>query len=99
MAPRHHRPSDNITDMDEAISNYHRDKFASSSLAARASMEKTWLEYAEKAMRARPLEPRSPPFPLTPRSLAGIAALMKLDDFRAFANYLAWAKGQHIRLG
>ena len=99
MAPRHRRPSDNITNMDEAISNYHRDKFASSSLASRASMEKTWLEYHEKAMKARPAELRCPPFPLTPMSLAGIGALMKLDDFRAFANYLAWAKGQHIRLG
>ena len=38
-------------------------------------------------------------FPMTIPSLKRIAALMKVDGFRSFSNYVSWAKNMHIELG
>ena len=85
--------------MEEALRGYHRDKYAASSLASRSSLATTWKDYHQKASAARPAEQRRPVFPLTPSTLADVAALTKLDNFRAFAHYLSWAKAEHIRQG
>ena len=99
LAPKRCRPSDRLTDIDEALSNYLRDKYAASSQASRRSTAATWREYHSKAMAAMPCERRVPLLPITSTSLAAVAALMKLDNFRSFANYLSWAKAEHIRAG
>ena len=99
IAPKLQRPSDRVTQLDEALVHYQRDKFASSTLATRSSLERTWLEYHGKVCLAQRVEHRRKAFPLTTCGLAAIAALMKLDDFRGFSSYLSWAKGEHIRLG
>jgi len=85
--------------MDAALSNYEIDKFARSSAAARAAYETTWKEYHAKVQRLSPEHRDVPVFPLVPEMIARIAALMKLDGFRSFGNYLAWAKSVHISGG
>ena len=93
------KPSDSITDTAEALEQYEKDKFAASSTGSRASIERTWQQYHDKAIRKTPGLGDLPLFPLEVKVLAIIAALMKLDGFRSLQNYLSWAKGRHIQLG
>jgi len=83
----------------QALHDYELDKHAASTRATRASLERTWLEYHEKAVRANPALGNVSTFPMTASSLATIAALMKIDNFRAFGNYVSWAKAKHISCG
>jgi len=85
--------------MDSALEVYHKDKFARSSTAARASVEASWREYHGKVLRLTPHLVGTPVIPVLPEVLSRIAALMKLDGFRSFANYVAWAKSLHVASG
>ncbi len=38
-------------------------------------------------------------FPIALEALRRIAALMKVDGFRSFGNYVSWAEAEHVRLG
>ena len=84
------------------------DKFASTASASKISLGRTWMENHRKATTAQKSHHEVPSFPLSLESLASIAALMMLDDFRAFKHYLSWAKkkralgskkGEHFRPG
>ena len=93
------RPSDFMNNMEDALATYEADKFASSARATRNSLERTWEEYHAKVHQLVPaLVPRHC-FPVTVAALSRIAALMKTDGFRSFANYASWAKSEHIRRG
>ena len=94
-----HKPSDNITCIDEAKRYYEDDKYAASARAARDSLARTWLEYHAKAHQLDPGVVGVHAFPMTVQSLKSIACLMKLDGYRSFGNYSSWAKGHHIELG
>jgi len=83
----------------DALAAYELDKFAASSRAPRASWQRTWLDYYAKAVRTNPSLAGKPAFPISAEGLATVAALMKMDNHRAFGNYLSWAKSEHIKLG
>jgi len=99
VGPKTGRPSDLIVNTEQAMMDYQKDKFSNSSWATRKAWEKTWLEYHNKAITKTPSLAQAPVFPVLPETLAMIAALMKLDGFRSFGNYLSWAKAEHIRQG
>ena len=99
MAPKSKRPSDFITDTTSALAIYEQDKFSRSSASARLAFERTWLEYHHKAVAKTPGIGSPTVFPLVPDMIKIIAALMKMDGFRSFPNYLSWAKCEHIRRG
>ena len=99
VAPKNRRPSDFITDSEQALVDYEKDKFSAGSWTSQASVADTWKSYFEKAVRLNHGISGDPMFPLTPVLVANIAALMKLDGFRPFGNYLSWAKREHIRRG
>jgi len=88
-----------MSSIDGALGLYEKDKYSASSQATRSSIEKTWLEYHEKATRMNPAIAGQPAFPMSATSFASIAALMKVDNFRSFGNYASWAKAQHISKG
>jgi len=88
-----------LQDTTEAVEVYEQDKFSRSSAAARLAFERTWREYHMKATTKTPGLECVAMFPLDPAVVKVIAALMKLDGFRSFPNYLSWAKTEHIKLG
>lgn len=92
------RPSDKLVTIDAVAQAYETHKYAASARASRATVEKTWREYHAKAVGLVPDLPVDP-FPVTVKGLATVAALMKVDDFRSFGNYVSWAKGTHVALG
>jgi len=84
--------------MNQAAAVYEVDKYSASSRKTRASLEATWTEYVAKAKRLEPALAEVPSFPLTPQLVAAVAALMKLDGFRSWNNYVGWAKSRHMDL-
>ena len=70
LAPKRCRPSDRVVDLDTALGQYQREKYAASTLASRSSLAATWHEYYDKAMALQAPQHRRPPWPLTPTILA-----------------------------
>ena len=93
------KPSDHISNIEDARRHYENDKYAASSLGSRNAVVRTWHAYHEKAHRLDPITVGAAAFPMTVASLKSIAALMKLDGYRSFSNYASWAKGHHIEEG
>ena len=99
VAPKGKKPSDKLDNSEAAILEYEADKFSAGSWATRAAWGTTWRDYHGKAIRLNHAIAGEDVFPLSPVLVANIAALMKLDNYRSFTNYLSWAKREHLRLG
>ena len=79
--------------MEEAVAAVVRDRFAETTAKSRASWLRTWL-----ILHAAASGVGTPPFPLTPIIIYGIAVLFKAGKYHSFANYMFRAKAEHMSL-
>ena len=71
-----------------------RDRHAASAQGPQDSLLKTWITYHRRWFGENDI-----PFPTSPVAVEAVAAQMKNDKYRSFANYLSRAKTEHIRSG
>eukprot|EP00971_Amphidinium_carterae_P273695 5432023-Amphidinium_carterae.1 len=81
-------------DLAQARDNYDRDKHARTAVKTREGLLQTWCSFHNRAHGEG-----IPALPLTPEKIATVASIFKAAQYRAYGNYLARIKEEHVTSG